>query len=134
MTEGGCYCGAVRYEIKGEPIHSAICHCRDCQKSSGSASVAWVMLKDDAFALTKGTLKLREGKNGAQRFFCGECGTGLVYKNADLLPDLIDVQTVTLDAPEQFAPKTNVQLAEQINWDKKSHQLEGYDRFPSQEE
>jgi len=130
MVEGGCYCGAVRYAIRGDVINSAICHCRDCQKSSGSASVAWLVLKDDAFSLTKGTLKLREGKNGAQRLFCGECGTGIIYKNADLMPKLVDVQTVTLDSPEKFAPEINIQLADQISWHKETYLLPGCERFP----
>ena len=46
--EGGCLCGAVRYEIDGEPAKNlngsasvAICHCRACQRSAGAPLVAW---------------------------------------------------------------------------------------------
>ena len=34
---GGCLCGAVRYSTTAEPVTSGVCHCRDCQKFTGSA-------------------------------------------------------------------------------------------------
>lgn len=41
MTEivrrGGCACGAVRYEVRGEPTVVGLCHCADCRRESGSA-------------------------------------------------------------------------------------------------
>lgn len=33
---GGCACGAIRYSIAGEPVFSNDCHCRDCQRESGT--------------------------------------------------------------------------------------------------
>jgi len=133
MAEGGCYCGSVRYEITGEPINQSICHCRDCQKSSGSASVAWIMLSRDEFSLTSGALKTVAGKEGAERLFCENCGTGIAYKNANILPGMIDIQTATLDQPEAYIPEMNIQLAEQISWEKVAHKMPGFDRFPPQE-
>ena len=41
MTEirtGGCQCGAVRYELSGEPLPLVICHCRECQKQTRAPS------------------------------------------------------------------------------------------------
>lgn len=133
MAKGGCYCGSVRYEISGDPINHAICHCRDCQKSSGAASVAWLMLAQDGFSLTKGDLKSVNGQAGAQRLFCADCGTGIAYKNAEMLPGMIDVKTATLDAPDDYAPEMRIQLAEQISWEKAAHEMPGFDRFPPQE-
>ena len=41
MAEGGCFCGAVRYRVEGEPIQSDYCHCRMCQRAGGAPVVAW---------------------------------------------------------------------------------------------
>lgn len=133
MAAGGCYCGNIRYEITGEPLNAAICHCRDCQRHSGSASVAWIMLDQEDFEVTKGVLKTCEGKNGALRSFCGECGTGIIYQNENFIPGRLDVQTATLDDPEGFSPQARIQLADQLSWDGASHQLPGFDGFPSQD-
>ena len=35
--EGGCYCGSLRYAVAGDPLNTAICHCKSCQRQTGSA-------------------------------------------------------------------------------------------------
>ena len=37
IHEGGCQCGTVRYAIAGEPLWVIVCHCKECQRQSGSA-------------------------------------------------------------------------------------------------
>ena len=44
---GGCLCGAVRYESEAEPVLTAVCHCRDCQKQTSSAFSVLVVLPKD---------------------------------------------------------------------------------------
>ena len=45
---GGCLCGAVRYESEAEPVLTAVCHCRDCQKQTSSAFSVLVVLPKDS--------------------------------------------------------------------------------------
>ncbi|WP_041548911.1 GFA family protein, partial [Chamaesiphon minutus] len=45
---GGCMCGAIRYECSAEPIAMGLCHCQDCQRATGSAFAAAVMLPRSA--------------------------------------------------------------------------------------
>ena len=75
---GGCLCGAVRYECSGEPVFSLLCHCRDCQRQSGSAYAAAVRVPAASFRVTRGEPKLyvKTGDSGNQvtRAFCPECG------------------------------------------------------------
>ena len=51
---GGCACGAIRYECSCEPLLCWKCHCRDCQRSSGSAFAVVVIVPATAFKFTKG--------------------------------------------------------------------------------
>ena len=54
---GGCACGAIRYEVTGEPIVTFNCHCRDCQKTTGGAYTPVFYVPANAFKITKGTPK-----------------------------------------------------------------------------
>ena len=57
VRTGGCLCGRVRYESGGEPQFSLQCHCRDCQRASGSGYVAAVRVPSAAFRITRGEPK-----------------------------------------------------------------------------
>ena len=51
---GGCQCGAVRYEVSGQPQHVMLCHCGDCRRSSGAPMVAWAAFAEADFKLIQG--------------------------------------------------------------------------------
>ena len=59
MTEiaGGCLCGAIRYEINGEPFRIANCHCDDCRKATGSAYATILFFKEEQIKILQGTPK-----------------------------------------------------------------------------
>ena len=50
MLKGGCQCGSVRYELSGDPMHHALCHCNDCRNSAGAPMVGWAMYQEDALS------------------------------------------------------------------------------------
>lgn len=131
MTQaGGCHCGAVRYQVDGAPRHVVLCHCRDCRKASGAPMVAWAMFADAALRVTQGTPATRNSSGAAMRSFCGACGTGLFYRNAEMLPGIVDVQAATLDDPEAFPAGAHIQVADRIGWMGAAHELPLFDRFP----
>ena len=73
---GGCACGAVRYECSAEPLLGFNCHCRDCQRASGSAYASGMLVPEHAFRFTNGLPKYHpgvadSGRNVA-RGFCAE--------------------------------------------------------------
>jgi hypothetical protein len=129
---GGCHCGAVRYEADGEALTHALCHCTDCRRSAGAPMVAWTMYPVEAVKVTKVAPKIYHSSENGRRHFCGDCGTGVFYTNAVMLPGIIDIQSATYDNPNAVAPQAHIQVAERIAWMESAHALPSFDRYPPQ--
>jgi len=127
---GGCHCGAIRYEVEGEALTHALCHCSDCRRHSGAPMVGWTMYPQEAVKITKGAPKIYESSQHGRRQFCPNCGTGLFYSNAEVLPGLIDVQSATYDKPDAVPARIHIQVAERISWMECAHELPKCDRYP----
>ena len=125
-----CFCGAITYQVSGEPDFVALCHCIDCRRASGAPMVAWAMFPEAALTLTKGTPKTINSSGTAMRSFCADCGSGLFYRNEAVLPGIVDVQTATLDNPEALPPALHMQTAERIGWMLHVEDLPECSRFP----
>lgn len=130
MRSGGCQCGSVRYDVEGDAAHHALCHCADCRASSGAPMVGWIAFQEGQLVVKSGALTTYEGKNGAQRQFCPTCGTGLFYRNADLLPGIVDIQSSTLDNADQETPGVQIQVAERLTWMEGLGALPEFTRYP----
>jgi hypothetical protein len=79
--EGGCLCGAVRYRAHGSPSRTVVCHCRFCQRCTGSAFAVWPTYGLDEVAIL-GALSMYEHRSDEsgrwiRLYFCPECGTTL---------------------------------------------------------
>lgn len=99
--QGGCRCGAIRYEVSAEPMTVMNCHCRDCQYASGGGFSTVVVVPSGAFRLTKGTptrftVKGDSGKD-ITRSFCATCGTPIFSEPQS--GDIWVVKAGTLDDP-----------------------------------
>ena len=127
---GGCHCGAVRYELAGEPRVVALCHCADCRRNAGAPCVAWAMYDEAALTITRGDVRNFNSSGAVQRAFCATCGTGLFYRNEPVLPGVVDVQAATLDDPEALPPAIQIQTAERLAWVAHMHTLPAFERFP----
>jgi hypothetical protein len=130
---GGCHCGGIRYEVEGEPLTHALCHCSDCRRHSGAPMVGWTMYPQEALQILKGAPKTYESSQHGRREFCPDCGTGLFYSNASFLPGLIDIQSATYDEQDAVPAQIHIQVAERITWMENAHALPKYDRFPPRE-
>jgi hypothetical protein len=80
---GGCQCGAVRYEIRAQPLTVYACHCTECQRQSASAFSLSLVVARDAVVIIAGTPKqwrrVIEGTRAIGCVFCGECGVRLLH-------------------------------------------------------
>lgn len=130
MVSGRCHCGAVRYEARGEPQHHAICHCEDCRRSAGAPMVAWIAFAADQVKIVAGAPKIHASSEHGRRHFCAECGTGLFYTNDAVLPGIVDIQSATLDRPDELPPGAHIQYAEHLRWTETMDRLPRFERYP----
>jgi hypothetical protein len=101
---GGCYCGALRFEISGEIPMRALCLCETCQKISGGAGNLFIGIEAGNFRYTQGEPRRfkREGAEDAPtREFCGECGVHIAARSPKALGGVV-VKVGTLDDPSIF--------------------------------
>lgn len=131
MRTGGCHCGAVRYEVTGEPAHHALCHCSDCRASSGAPAVGWMAFREGELSVTQGSVTTYTSQVGSQRQFCTACGTGLFFRNEAYLPGIVDIQSATLDSAAEEGPQAHIQTAEMLPWFDELADLPRFERFPS---
>ena len=102
IHRGGCACGKVRYEVKGNPQVSAVCHCRYCQLRSGSAFGTLVYFSEENFKIISGkcnTYKFisESGYNWTNQF-CKTCATTLTSR-LEIKPGHVGVAGGTFDPP-----------------------------------
>jgi hypothetical protein len=64
------------------------------------------------------------------RSFCPDCGSGLFYRNAEILPGVVEVQASTLESPAELPPTFQIQTAEQQPWVPHLGAITAYERFP----
>ena len=98
QIEGGCLCGAVRYQSSNAPIRQTVCHCRDRQRSGGGAFHVGVWFPRSGFTITKGKLRKYESNADSGRWvarsFCPVCGSGVTIE-LELRPEHIAVKAGT---------------------------------------
>ena len=129
MISGRCHCGAIHYQMSAEVEHHALCHCTDCRRASGAPAVAWALTKRENIRI-EGQPKSYASSAGAQRLFCGDCGTSLFYLNENIFPGMIDVQSATLDNPDAIPLGGQIQTAERIGWMGHLDTLPSFERYP----
>ncbi|MFZ5748427.1 MAG: GFA family protein [Pseudomonadota bacterium] len=115
MRTGRCHCGAIRYQMPDAAAYISICHCVDCRRHAGAPMVAWATVPADCLTIQGAPVTYASSGQG-RRQFCAQCGTGLFYTNAAAMPGLVDVQTCTLDQPEDLPPHVQIHTSERLPW------------------
>jgi hypothetical protein len=131
-AKGGCLCDAVRYECTADPVFMGNCHCRDCQRSSGSAYSASLGVPRNAVKIT-GDVKYYETKADSgkmtKRGFCANCGSPL-FALPSFAPDLIIIQATSLDDPSIFKPAEDIYTSSAQPWDHMDPALPKFPKMP----
>jgi hypothetical protein len=129
---GGCLCGAVRYELDGDPIFAGHCHCRDCQKSTGTGHVSVVALPSSAVKMSGKTTAYSVTADSGQvytRHFCPTCGS-LVYGEPAAMPGVMTITAGTLDDSSVFQPQTVIFTRSRPAWDRLDSGLPEFEAMP----
>jgi hypothetical protein len=107
---GHCLCGQFSFTADAEPQFTAVCHCRNCQRQSGSA-LSIIVGVPDASLTTSGSLKTYEdtADSGAKvnRKFCPECGSP-IFSVIPSAPGLTWIKAGTLDDVDGLAPQAHL--------------------------
>ena len=115
---GGCLCGEIRYEAEGTDLGSAYCHCRMCQKFTGSPATVGTGIKKHLFRVTKGKPKSYASSKIGKRAFCANCGSSLwmSWPDCESRLDWIFIHTATLDNPNLAPPSSHTGIESQLKW------------------
>jgi hypothetical protein len=130
---GGCACGAIRYAVKGNPIFQNHCHCRDCQRMSGTGHGSYLTFPRDGLELhgaaahwdmvaDNGTVKTRG--------FCPTCGSP-VYMTFAANPGVFTVHAASLDDPKRYAPQAVTFNVGRYEWDDIDPALRKFEKMPT---
>nr|WP_298681816.1 GFA family protein [uncultured Dongia sp.] len=115
---GGCQCGAVRYELRAEPLQVYVCHCRECRKQSASAFGISVIMRSSDVKLVSGDIKRwsRPTDSGATLhcFFCPLCGSR-VFHGDRAVDDSISVKGGSLDEPPDLAQAHHIWTSRKLS-------------------
>lgn len=121
-TEGGCTCGHVRYQVVTPPLIVHGCHCRGCQKNSGSAFAVNALFEADRVQLMTGQVEEipvpTPSGTGQDITRCARCRVAVWsnYNMGGLRKHIRFIRVGTLDNPDQFPPDVHIYTCSKQPW------------------
>jgi hypothetical protein len=119
LHDGGCLCGTLRYRIIGAPARGNVCHCRFCQRLTGSAFLVEPVFLKPQVSFTVGAPRTYDhrGEHGRilRLYFCGHCSVkvGLTFER---FPDHFGICGGTFDDPQWFQPTRHIFTTYAVPW------------------
>jgi len=101
---GGCLCGQIKYRVSGVPVRPHLCSCRQCQKSTGAITSAWVGFPkaEVVWGGSKVGPTYYRSSEKCLRGFCPKCGALVCTMNDGY--ENITMTIATLDDPSAIVP------------------------------
>jgi hypothetical protein len=117
--EGGCACGAVRYRLASKPMFVHCCHCRDCQRQTGSAFVINALIETDRVEILSGETEAVPVPTDSGRphviHRCPTCETA-VWSHYGHVQPLSFVRVGALDEPAALPPDIHIYTRSKLPW------------------
>lgn len=127
---GSCLCGDVSFEIEDDFKHFQLCHCTQCQKTTGSAhasnlftdpeNITWISGED---AISRFDV---EGR-GISNAFCTRCGSRVPYLSKS--GEVLAVPAGSLDGRPSISPSANIFWPERAGWYDEAVMAGHYEKF-----
>ncbi len=116
--QGSCLCGAVRFEISGEPKRFYHCHCTRCRKATGTGHATNLFIQPGSLSWTRGeelinAYKIPEAKRFTRQF-CTTCGSPLPRQVKDT--DIVVLPAGSLDNEPQIRPQARIFWQSRAGW------------------
>ncbi|MCL1048407.1 GFA family protein [Shewanella abyssi] len=115
LQQGGCLCGAIRYQLTATPFATDFCHCRQCQQSTGSVLGAWMDFNIEEVSWLSGSVTEFQSSEFVRRGFCHHCGSALTFRDTRH-PSYITLAIVSLDEPNTVQPSYHIYTDSQLTW------------------
>lgn len=115
---GGCQCGSVRYTLTAEPIRTVACHCKECQRQSGSAFGMSMLVPADSLKVTgptKSFTRIADSGNENTGIFCPTCGVR-IYQIPKHVENVLVLKPGTLDDTSWVRPSYFVWMKRSQGW------------------
>jgi len=132
--KGSCLCGAVKYEVTGEPKRFYHCHCSRCRKATGTGHASNLFLQPGALKWLHGEEQIRTFKvPEAKRFtnnFCATCGARLPRQATDT--DIVMIPAGSLDDVAPIKPQARIFSGSRAGWSCADDELSVYPEYAPQ--
>lgn len=115
VLQGGCLCGAIRYQVNGMPFDADHCHCNQCRKSAGAVVMSWMDFHHEQVQWLQGQVNEFASSENIRRGFCQRCGCSLTYRHLDY-PQYTSLSIASLDQPNLVRPTYHIHTDEQVSW------------------
>ena len=130
-VSGSCHCGAIAYRARIDPNAVQICHCRDCQRLTGTAFRTAVPVSPENFHLVRGEprIYIKVADSGSRRghAFCGQCGAPVFRQPTDNNPNF-SLRIGGLDqASELNRPVRQIWTSRRLGWATELSEIPSFD-------
>ncbi len=130
--QGRCICGGITYTAEAEPVFSGVCHCKECQRGTGSAFSCVVAVPSPTLQIV-GTPKRHTHTGGSGQgvhiAFCGHCGARM-FSEVDAMPGITMIEVGTLDDARDFVPQVHIFRDSAQHWFPFTDAMTTFPRMP----
>jgi hypothetical protein len=130
--ESGCSCGKVRYSADAEPIFAGVCHCKSCQKTTGTSCSVVVAIPAPTLTVT-GEVKVCDSKGdsgqGTHSSFCPNRGSPVIG-TADVMRGVVMIHAGTMDDSSWLKPTMEIYRDSKMPWVSPGGGLQSFPKMP----